>query len=159
MSLLEIGDKAPDFALPRDGGTTVTSKDMKDKPYILFFYPKDSTPGCTIEAKDFSAFKKGFSKIGVELFGVSADSVKRHDNFVTKQNLTIPLLSDENKILIEAYGVWVQKKLYGREYMGIERATFLINSKGKIAHIWPKVKVKGHAQEVLELTRTIINDA
>jgi peroxiredoxin Q/BCP len=147
---LDVGDQAPDFTLPTDGGGKVSLKKLKGNPIVIYFYPKDDTPGCTMEAKDFAAQHKKFVKAGAAVVGISKDSVKRHDNFKKKYGLPFMLASDEDGVVCGAFGVWVQKKLYGREYMGIERATFLIDAKGKIARIWHKVKVKGHADEVLE---------
>jgi len=160
MTELSIGDKAPDFDLPRDGGETLSLKQALktlkgQKGLVLYFYPKDSTPGCTTESIGFSEAKAAFEKAGVTIVGASKDSVKRHDNFIAKQNLTIPLVSDEDGTLCEDYGVWQEKKNYGRTYMGIVRSTFLIDSKGKIAAIWPKVKVKGHVDEVLEAAKAL----
>ncbi len=155
MTQLAIGDKAPAFTLPADGGRIIKSADYKGKAYLLYFYPKDNTPGCTNEAIDFSTLKPEFDALNIDILGVSADSVKRHDNFKAKHNLSVTLLSDEAHKLCDAYGIWVEKKLYGRSFMGIERASFLINKQGKIAHIWRKVKVKGHANAVLEDARTL----
>lgn len=148
--MLETGQKAPNFTLPDETGEEVSLKDFLGQKIVLYFYPKDSTPGCTTEAIAFSALKDDFAKAGTIILGASKDSVKRHQNFIAKQNLTVKLLSDEPGKLCEDYTVWVQKKLYGREYMGIERATFLIDEKGVIREIWRKVKVKGHAEAVLE---------
>lgn len=151
---VSIGDKAPAFDLPTDtlsdGDGQLNLKSLKGKKVVLYFYPKDSTPGCTTEGNDFSELHGAFEKAGAVVLGASKDSVKRHDNFKTKQGFPFNLLSDEEGVLCEAYGVWVLKKNYGREYMGIERATFLIDEKGKIANVWRKVRVKGHAAEVLE---------
>ena len=147
---LSPGDKAPAFDLPTDGGGQLSLASLKGKKVVLYFYPKDSTPGCTTEGNDFAALHDQFTKAGAVVVGASKDSVKRHDNFKAKQGFPFTLVSDEDGVLCEAYGVWVLKKLYGREYMGIERATFLIDEKGKIAEIWHKVKVKGHAQAVFE---------
>jgi peroxiredoxin Q/BCP len=149
------GDKAPDFNLPRDGGGTVSLKEFKGKPVVLYFYPKDDTPGCTIEAKDFSAQASAFKKAGAIVIGVSKDSVKRHDNFKAKYDLNLILASDEDGKALADYGVWVEKMNYGRKYMGIERSTFLIDAKGAIAKAWRKVKVKGHADEVLSSVQTL----
>lgn len=149
------GDKAPNFKLPADGGETVSLEDFKGKKVVLYFYPKDSTPGCTTEAKDFSSLIQEFEAADTVVLGMSKDSVRRHDNFVAKQDLKVRLLSDEEGKTIEDYGVWVQKKLYGREYMGIERATFLIDGEGVVRNIWHKVKVKGHAEEVLAAARAL----
>ncbi|MBT3238983.1 MAG: thioredoxin-dependent thiol peroxidase [Rhodospirillaceae bacterium] len=150
---LENGNKAPAFDLPTDGGETLSLKSLKGKTVVLYFYPKDSTPGCTTEAKDFRDLHKKFSDAGAVIVGASKDSIKRHENFIAKNDLPFRLLSDEDGVLCEAYGVWILKKLYGREYMGIERATFLIDGKGVIRNIWHKVKVKGHAEEVLEAVK------
>lgn len=148
--MLDTGDKAPDFNLPVNGGSSLSLKDLKGKKAVVYFYPKDMTPGCTTEAQDFRDHIKDFDKAGAIVVGVSKDSVKRHDNFVEKQNLPFKLISDENGTLCEDFGVWVEKNMYGRKYMGIQRATFILDAKGVIRHVWPKVKVKGHAAEVLE---------
>ena len=149
------GDRAPDFKLPRDGGDTVSLKDFKGKKVVLYFYPKDSTPGCTVEAQDFTAQAKAFEKAGAVVIGVSKDSVTRHDNFKAKYDLSVILVSDEEGGMLEEYGVWVEKMNYGRKYMGIERSTFLIDDKGKVRKVWRKVKVKGHAAEVLEAAKAL----
>jgi len=149
------GDRAPDFKLPRDGGDTVSLKDFKGKKVVLYFYPKDDTPGCTTEAKDFTSEAKAFEKAGAVVIGVSKDSVKRHDNFKAKYDLSVILASDEDGKMLEDYGVWVEKMNYGRKYMGIERSTFLIDDKGKVRKVWRKVKVKGHASEVLDAAKSL----
>ena len=154
MSVSE-GDKAPAFAMTTDGGGTVSLKDLKGQPVVLYFYPKDSTPGCTKEACAFRDLMPDFSGIDAAIIGVSKDSVKRHDNFKAKYELPFTLASDEDGSVCEAYDTWVQKKLYGREYMGIERATFLIDGKGVVRKIWRKVKVAGHAEEVLESAKSL----
>lgn len=146
---LKIGDPAPSFACPANGGQTVSLSDFAKRKLVIYFYPKDNTPGCTTEAIDFTAAVKDFDKANTSIVGVSADSVKKHENFIEKHNLGITLLADEGKDMLNAYGVWVQKKMYGREFMGIERATYLIGSDGKIEQIWRKVKVKGHVEAVL----------
>jgi len=151
----EIGQKAPNFSLPDENGKVVSLDDFKGKKLVLYFYPKDSTPGCTTEARDFTAHKQEFDAAGAVILGASKDSLKRHQNFISKQDLKITLLSDEDGVLCDAYGVWVQKKLYGREYMGIERATFLIDQQGIIRNIWHKVKVKGHVDAVLEAVKAL----
>ena len=143
------GDRAANFTLPRDGGGTVSLADFADRPLVLYFYPKDDTPGCTREAIGFSQLADRFAAAGAAIVGVSKDSVARHDKFRDKHDLKIVLASDEDRHTIEAYGVWIEKKLYGRTYMGIERATFLIDGTGTIRRIWHKVKVNGHAEEVL----------
>ncbi|WP_286831200.1 MULTISPECIES: thioredoxin-dependent thiol peroxidase [Kordiimonas] len=150
---IDVGDKAPAFTLPADGGETLSLSDFKGKKVVLYFYPKDSTPGCTTEAKDFTSLIGEFEAAGAVVLGMSKDSVKRHDNFIAKQELKVRLLSDEDGKTIEDYGVWVQKKLYGREYMGIERATFLIDGEGTVREVWHKVKVKGHAEAVLDAVK------
>ena len=151
--MLETGDKAPNFNLPVNGGGTLSLKDLKGKAVVMYFYPKDMTPGCTTEAQDFRDHIKDFQKAGA--VGVSKDSVKRHDNFVEKQALPFQLISDENGTLCEDFGVWAEKSMYGRKYMGIIRATFIIDAKGVIRHVWPKVKVKGHAEDVLETLKAM----
>lgn len=148
-SELSIGDKAPDFSLPADGEKTITLSGLKGKKVVLYFYPKDDTPGCTIEAKDFRDHLQDFTKAGAVVIGMSKDSVKSHEKFKEKYCLPFPLASDESGSTCEAYGVWVEKSMYGKTYMGIERATFLIDEKGVIRHIWRKVKVEGHMAEVL----------
>ncbi len=154
MSVNE-GDKAPEFSMPTDSGGTISLQDLKGRPVVLYFYPKDSTPGCTKEACAFRDLMPDFSKIDAEIIGVSKDSVKRHENFRAKNDLPFTLASDENGDICETYGVWVEKSMYGRKFMGIERATFLIDGKGKVRKVWRKVKVSGHAEEVLGATRTL----
>ncbi len=154
MSVSE-GDKAPAFEMATDGGGTVSLKVLKGKPVVLYFYPKDNTPGCTKEACAFRDLMPDFSGIDAAIVGVSKDSVKKHDNFKAKYELPFTLASDEDGTVCEAYGTWVQKKLYGREYMGIDRATFLIDGKGVVRKIWRKVKVAGHAEEVLESAKSL----
>ena len=149
------GDKAPDFTLPTDGNATVSLAAMKGKTLVLYFYPKDDTPGCTNEARDFSALAPAFKKAGAAIVGVSKDTVAKHDKFKAKHDLAVILASDSDGTVIEKYGVWVQKKLYGREYMGIERATFLIDGKGVVRQVWHQVKVKGHAEDVLAAAQAL----
>lgn len=152
---LNKGNAAPDFELHDQDGNTVKLTDYKGKWVVLYFYPKDNTPGCTIEAIDFSALKEEFTSKNAVVFGVSADSVKSHKGFCQKKNLSISLLSDPEKTTIQDYGVWQLKKLYGKEYYGILRSTFLINPEQKIENSWYKVSVKGHAEEVLKaISRT-----
>jgi thioredoxin-dependent peroxiredoxin len=146
---LTEGAKAPAFHLARDGGGAVSLADFKGKKLVLYFYPKADTPGCTIEAKDFSRLQPAFAKAGVAVLGVSADPVKKQDAFKTKHQLTTPLASDETHEMLEAYGVWAEKSMYGKTYMGINRTTVLIGADGRVARIWPKVKVEGHAEDVL----------
>jgi len=144
------GKKAPAFTLLDAEEEKVSLKNFKDKWVVLYFYPKDSTPGCTVEAIEFTASKKKFLKLDCEILGLSPDSAKSHANFSVKQKLGITLLSDPDKKVLEKYGVWQLKKNYGKEYMGVVRSTFLINPAGKIVEVWEKVKVKGHVDEVLE---------
>src|SRR5687767_13306544 len=146
---LEIGDKAPDFAMPTDGGGKISLKSLKGKPVVLYFYPKDDTSGCTAEACAFRDTLPDFSKLDATVIGVSRDSVESHQKFKEKYQLSFPLASDTDGSVTEAYGVWGEKSMYGRKYMGIERATFLIDKNGIIRDIWRKVKVPGHAAEVL----------
>jgi peroxiredoxin Q/BCP len=149
------GDKAPAFSMPTDGDGTAALKDYKGQPLVLYFYPKDDTSGCTKQAIGFSERLKDFEKAGAAILGVSRDPVKKHDKFKDKHDLTITLGSDEEGAVTEAYGVWVEKSMYGRKYMGIERATFLIDGKGKIAQVWRKVKVPGHVDEVLDAVKAL----
>lgn len=146
-----IGKKAPDFSLPRDGGGTISLSDFKGHKVVLYFYPKDDTSGCTLQACTFNENLKGFNKLDARIIGISKDSVKKHDKFKEKYGLTFPLASDEDGAVCDAYGTWVQKSMYGRKYMGIERTTFLINEDGTIAHIWNKVKVPGHIEDVMKV--------
>jgi len=146
---LEEGAKAPDFRLARDGGGTVSLADFKGRKLVLYFYPKADTPGCTIEAKDFSRLNGAFAKAGTAVVGVSADPVKKQDAFKSKHGLTTPVASDETHAMLEAYGVWKEKSMYGKTYMGINRTTVLIGADGRIARIWPKFRIAGHADEVL----------
>jgi thioredoxin-dependent peroxiredoxin len=155
MTELTTGSKAPNFSLPRDGGGTVSLADFTGKPLVLYFYPKDDTSGCTIEANDFSRLKDDFAAAGAAIIGVSPDSAKSHDKFVKKHNLTITLAADEEKQTLEAYGVWAEKSMYGKKYMGVERSTFLIGKDGTIARVWTKVKVPGHAEEVLAAVKAL----
>lgn len=146
----EIGEKAPSFTLPRDGGGTVSLADYAGKTVVLYFYPRDDTPGCTKESIGFTESAAQFDAAGAVVIGVSKDSVKSHDKFVAKHGLGIVLVSDENDTLCEDMGVWVEKNMYGKKYMGIERATFLIDGAGVIQQIWRKVKVPGHVDAVLD---------
>ena len=150
-----IGAKAPEFNLERDGGGNAKLADFKGRKLVLYFYPKDDTSGCTTEAKDFSALAKDFEKAGAVVVGVSPDPAKKHDRFKAKHDLAVMLLSDESTAMLEAWGVWKEKSMYGRKYMGVERTTFLIDGKGIVRQIWPKVKVAGHAQAVLEAARIL----
>lgn len=152
---LKEGSKAPAFTMKRDGGGTVKLSELKGKIVVLYFYPKDDTSGCTKEAIAFTEHKKKFDRIGAEIIGVSRDTVEKHDKFIDKHKLKVTLGSDENGKVTEAYGVWQEKKMYGRTFMGIVRSTFLIDQKGVIRKIWPKVKVAGHAEEVLEAAKAL----
>lgn len=145
---LEIGDKAPAFSMMGDNGTKIDSKELKGKNIVLYFYPKDDTSGCTAQACGFRDSLKDFKKLDAVIVGVSRDSVTSHDKFKKKYDLNFPLGSDESGKVTEAYGVWVEKSMYGRKYMGIERSTFLIDGKGVIRALWRKVKVPGHVDEV-----------
>jgi thioredoxin-dependent peroxiredoxin len=147
---LKVGDKAPEFSLPKDGGGKIALKDLKGKAVVLYFYPKDDTSGCTAEACAFRDAQPDFSKVKAAIVGISRDSVQSHDKFKAKHELPFTLASDEDGKICEAYGTWVEKSMYGRKYMGIERATFLIDGKGVIRGIWRKVKVPGHADEMLK---------
>lgn len=151
----DINDPAPDFTLPRDGGETLTLSALRPAPVVLFFYPKDNTPGCTREASEFSARIADFDAVGARVVGISKDSVKSHDRFIAKHALAMPLVSDEHGTTCEDYGTWVEKSMYGKTYFGIERTTFLIDGAGRIARVWRKVKVPGHVQEVLETVRAL----
>ncbi len=154
-SLPAVGEKAPDFSLPADNGSPIGLASLTGKTVVLYFYPKDDTPGCTIEAIAFSNLRAAFEAVGAIVIGVSKDSVDAHCKFKGKHNLSIPLLSDESGKMLEKYGVWVEKNLYGRTYMGINRTTFLIDRDGIIRRVWPKVKVEGHADEVLAAVKSL----
>ncbi len=147
--MLAPGAKAPPFNLPRDGGGTVSLADFKGQLLVVYFYPRADTPGCTIESKDFSELSAAFAEAGAAVLGVSADPVRAQDAFKAKHRLSIPLASDETHKMLTAYGVWGEKSLYGRKFMGITRTTVLIGKDGRIVQAWPKVKVEGHAEEVL----------
>ena len=151
----DVSDIAPDFTLPRNGGGTVSLSEQRGRAVVLFFYPRDDTPGCTRESIGFSEQLQAFSDAGSNIFGISRDSVAMHDKFVAKHELTTPLLSDEGQSVCEDYGVWVEKNMYGRKSMGIQRSTFLIDTEGRIARIWRKVEVPGHVDEVLEAVRAL----
>jgi peroxiredoxin Q/BCP len=152
---LKSGDAAPNFDLPTDGAARARLADLKGKAVVLYFYPKDDTRGCTSEAKAFTEAADAFAKTGAAVIGVSKDSVASHERFKAKYDLNFPLGSDADGATVEAYGVWVEKSMYGRKYMGIERATFLIDPNGKIARVWRKVKVAGHAAEVLAAVKAL----
>jgi len=155
MTMLNTGDKAPAFTGVTDGDGKISLKDLKSRKVVLYFYPKDMTPGCTTEAQGFRDAIGDFEKTNAVVIGVSKDSVKRHDNFKAKHDLPFTLISDEDGKICEAYGVWQMKKNYGREYMGIVRSTFLIDEKGKIAEIWSNLRVKGHVDKVLEAAQSL----
>ena len=152
---LSVGTPAPDFTLPRDGGSQIALKDFSGRKLVLYFYPKADTPGCTKEAISFNALRKAFEEAGTAILGVSADPVKAQDKFRDKYSLAFPLVSDETHRMLEAYGVWGEKSMYGKTFMGVERLTYLINRQGRIAKVWPKVKVDGHAEEVLESAKLL----
>ena len=151
--MAETGDMAPDFTLPRDGGGTVTLSALKPTKVVLYFYPRDDTPGCTTEALEFTAAIAEFEAAGAKVIGISKDTVAKHDKFIAKHDLGVILASDAEGDVCERYGVWVEKSMYGKTSMGIERATFLVDAEGRIAQVWRKVKAKGHAAEVLEALR------
>ncbi len=152
---MEIGDQVGSIAYPRADGATGKLSDFSGKPLVVYFYPKDDTPGCTTEAKDFTALADDFAKIGTHVIGVSKDTAAKHEKFREKHALTVDLVADIDGALCERFGVWVEKSLYGRAYMGIERATFLIDAKGCISQVWRKVRVKGHAESVLAAAKVI----
>jgi len=151
----ETSEIAPDFTLPRDGGAQVSLSDLRPGPVVIFFYPRDDTSGCTKEAVAFSGLKAEFDAAGAMVIGISKDSVTSHEKFRDKHDLTVPLLSDAEDEICEAYGVWTEKNMYGKKFMGIERSTFMIDGTGHIARVWRKVKVPGHAEEVLEAVRAL----
>jgi peroxiredoxin Q/BCP len=152
---LNIGTKAPAFTLPATDGREISLEGLKGRKVVLYFYPKDDTSGCTLEAQNFQALREDFEAADTEIIGVSPDGLKSHDKFRAKYGLDFTLASDEAKTMLEAYGVWVEKSMYGRTYMGVERTTVLIDREGIIARVWPKVKVPGHAEEVLAAARTL----
>ena len=152
---LKVGDMAPDFTLPTDGNGTIALKALRGKMVVIYFYPKDDTSGCTKEACGFRDAMPDFSKIAATIIGISRDSVRAHDKFKQKYALTFTLASDESGEVCEKYGVWVEKSMYGRKYMGIERATFLIDEKGVVRGVWHKVRVPGHVDEVLKAVRAL----
>lgn len=152
---LKPGDPAPPFDLPTAGGGRVSLSSLKGKRVVLYFYPKDDTPGCTLEALNFTENAKAFAKANAVVLGVSRDSVAKHDKFAAKHGLKVQLAADDEGVVTEAYGVWGEKTLYGRKFMGIERATFLIDPKGKIAHVWRKVRVPGHVEDVLKVVNAL----
>ena len=152
---LNEGIAAPDFTLPTDGGGSLTLSSLRGRKVVLYAYPQDDTTSCTNEALSFDALRDDFAAAGTTVIGISPDSVKRHDKFKQKYDLKLMLVSDEERKAIEAYGLWVEKQMYGRHYMGVERSTFLIDASGKIARVWAKVRVKGHAEAVLTAAREL----
>jgi peroxiredoxin Q/BCP len=159
MPDLKVGDKAPDFKLPTNGGGSFKLSDLKGQPVVVYFYPKDDTSGCTKEACSFTENLSAFNKIKAKIIGISKDSVASHDKFVEKYGLKFPLGSDEDGKVCEKYGTWVEKSMYGKKYMGIDRSTFLIDENGRIAEIWRKVKVPGHTEAVLDSLKVITKKA
>jgi len=153
--MLNEGDAAPDVILQSPDGAELKLASLKGRPLVLYFYPKDDTTGCTKEAQDFSGLAADFEKAGVGILGVSKDSPARHGKFIAKYDLRIPLATDADGSVTEAFGTWIEKSLYGRKYMGIDRATFLIDGTGKIVRIWRKVKVSGHVEEVLAAAKAL----
>lgn len=153
--MVEEGKKAPNFKLPDTDGESVQLSKLKGSPVVVYFYPKDDTSGCTKEALDFTALSKQFAKTGAIVLGISPNDEKSHRKFIDKHGLDVRLLADTEKTAAEAYGVWVEKSMYGRKYMGIERSTFLIDKAGKVARAWRKVKVPGHAEEVLAAVKDL----
>jgi len=147
--MLQQGDRAPDFSLPCTGGRTIDLAGLKGRKAVLFFYPKDDTSGCTQEAKEFSQLRARFEAADTAVIGISPDGLATHDKFAAKHGLDLTLASDESKQALEAFGVWAEKSMYGRKYMGVERTTVLLDRDGTVARIWPKVKVPGHAADVL----------
>lgn len=152
--MLSTGDLAPDFTLPRDGGEMITLSALTPSKVVLYFYPRDDTPGCTTEALEFTALATEFAASGTKVIGISKDTVAKHDKFVAKHDLGVMLVSDAESDTCERYGVWIEKSMYGKTSMGIERATFVVDAEGRISHIWRKVKAKGHAAEVLDAVRS-----
>lgn len=155
MSDLQPGDKAPDFSMPTNEGNTVSLKEYAGRRLVLYFYPKDDTPGCTKEACSFRDNLPHFETIDAAILGVSKDNVAKHEKFIKKFDLNFPLAADEDGSVCEAYGTWIEKSMYGRKYMGIDRATFLIDEEGKIARIWRKVSVTGHTEDVLKAIKDL----
>jgi peroxiredoxin Q/BCP len=153
--MVQEGDKAPDFAVPTESGDTLRLSRLHGNPVVVYFYPKDDTTGCTAEAKDFTRLAPDFVKLGVEVIGISPDSTESHRKFAQKYDLKVRLAADADKAVAMAYGVWVEKSMYGRKYMGVDRSTFLIDAHGKIAKAWRKVKVSGHAEEVLAAAKAL----
>ncbi len=155
MAKIEAGQPVPEFSLPRDGGGTLGPKDFAGRKLVIYFYPKDDTPGCTTEAIEFTARRADFEAAGTAVVGISKDSVKSHEKFCAKHGLGIPLLSDETGEVCARFGVWGEKSMYGRTYMGIDRSTFLVDAQGIVARVWRKVSVPKHADEVLAAARAL----
>jgi peroxiredoxin Q/BCP len=153
--MVEAGSKAPDFKLPGDGGEDIKLSSFKGQPVVVYFYPKDDTPGCTKEAIAFSGLIEEFAAAGAAVIGISPDGAAKHDKFIAKHDLKVRLAADEENKTAEAYGVWVEKSMYGKKYMGVERSTFLVDAKGKVAQVWRKVKVPGHAEAVLDAVKAL----
>ena len=151
----DIGEIAPDFTLPRDGGDTLSLSALRPKNVVLYFYPRDDTPGCTKEAIAFTGLGDAFEAANTQVIGISKDTAAKHDKFIAKHELGVALVSDAESDVCEQYGVWVEKNMYGKKSMGIERATFLIGADGKVAQVWRKVKVPGHAEAVLEAAQAL----
>jgi peroxiredoxin Q/BCP len=151
----DIGQPAPDFTLPRDGGGTLSLSELRPKNVVLYFYPKDDTPGCTKEAIAFSGLEAELEAANTVVIGISKDTAAKHEKFIAKHDLTVALVSDADSDVCEQYGTWVEKNMYGKKYMGIERATYLIGGDGNVAQVWRKVKVPGHAEAVLEAARAL----
>ena len=154
--MIEVGKPAPQFCLPNSDEVEICLKDLKGKWVVLYFYPKDNTPGCTTEALDFTTHLEEFEELGAVVLGVSPDSCESHRKFAQKKELKVTLLCDPNKEVLKAYGAWGIKKMYGKEYEGVIRTTYLIDPEGKVAAVWPKVRVKGHVQKVLEKLKELI---
>ena len=155
MTVLQVSDAAPDFQLPQSGGGTTRLSDFRGRKVVIYFYPKADTPSCTTEALDFTSRLPAFEEAGTVVLGISPDPVRKQERFAAKHGLGVTLLSDETLDTLKAYGVWGEKSMYGRSYMGVVRSTFLIDGEGRIARIWPDVRVKGHADEVLEAARQL----
>ena len=153
--MIDKGAPFPAFELPADDGEMITSKDLAGKPYVIYFYPKDDTSGCTLEGQDFTALMPKFKAAGARVIGVSPDSIKSHCKFRDKYELKVTLAADVDRVLIEALGLWVDKQMYGKVYKGVERTTYLVDAKGKVAQLWQKVKVPEHAAEVLAATKVL----
>jgi len=156
-NLPELGATAPDFKLPADGGSHLQLSDFRGSPVVIYFYPKDDTSGCTKQAIAFTEDLEAYNKAGITIIGISKDSPASHDKFIAKHNLGIRLASDEETDVCQAYGVWVEKNMYGRKFMGIQRATFLLDGDGVVRHIWPKVKVADHSADVLKKAAELLN--